>query len=754
LAKRHGPKHVPFPTREQVAEFIRTAGSHVGRREVARAFSIRGDDRRRLTELLKELQLDGTIEKHRGRKLTGPGQLPDTAEIIISGMDRDGELIARPIEWKAGTVPPRIIMAPQPRDKRPLGIGDRVLARLKRVRGTLYEGRAIRHLAEGPSRVLGLYERTERGEGRLRPTDRRQKVDFLVADADANGATPGELVAAEILPGRPFGLRPARVVERLGSMADPRAVSLISIHTHDIPYVFPADALRQAADAQAAPLGQRADLRPVPLVTIDGEDARDFDDAVWAEAAEGGGWHCIVAIADVAWYVRTGDALDNEARRRGNSVYFPDRVVPMLPEELSNGWCSLKPREDRPCMAVHLWIDAEGNRLRCTFERALMRSAARLTYNQVQSAIDGTPDDTTGPLLEPVLKPLYGAWKALFKERQRRGTMELDLPERQVFIGADGRIAAIKPRARLDAHRLIEDFMIAANVAAAEQIEAVRQPCMYRVHDQPSPERLEALRTVLESLGLNLPKGGRVQAEQFNRVLAKAAPLPDARMVNEMILRSQAQAVYSPENIGHFGLGLARYAHFTSPIRRYADLLVHRALIAGLRFGDGGLLPGAIDEFAALGEIISATERRAATAERDALDRFTVLFLADHVGATFEGTVSGVQRFGLFVTLDETGADGLLPVSALPADFYLHDEKRQSLTGRRSGQVYRLGDAITVRLAEANTLTGSLSFQAAEAGPSPARRGPPPRRGPARNKTKHRAAHKTSKKPKGKRKTR
>jgi ribonuclease R len=552
-----------------------------------------------------------------------------------------------------------------------------------------------------------------------------------------------------------------RVVERLGSMSDPRAVSLISIHANDIPYVFPADALREAREATAAPLGQRTDLRSVPLVTIDGEDARDFDDAVWAEPTDNGGWHCIVAIADVAWYVRTGDPLDTEARRRGNSVYFPDRVVPMLPEELSNGWCSLKPKEDRPCMAVHMWLDAEGNRQRFKFERALMRSAARLTYNQVQRALDGNPDDTTGMLLEPVLRPLQGAWKALFKERQRRGTMELELAERQVVIGPDGRVAAIKPRARLDAHRLIEDFMIAANVAAAEQIEAVHQPCMYRIHDQPSPERLEALRSVLESLGLKLPKGGRVTPGQFNIVLSKAEQLPEARMVNEMILRSQAQAVYSPENIGHFGLGLARYAHFTSPIRRYADLLVHRALIAGLKLGDGGLPAGAVDEFHALGDMISATERRAATAERDALDRFTVLYLADRVGATFEGTVSGVQRYGLFITLDETGADGLLPVSALPADFYVHDEQRQTLTGRRNGQVYRLGDAMTVRLAEANTLTGSLSFQMADGGPLPARRGPPrrpqrggPPPGVSRSKTKHRQDRKSGKKQKHGRKRR
>jgi ribonuclease R len=513
-----------------------------------------------------------------------------------------------------------------------------------------------------------------------------------------------------------MGLRSARVLERLGSMTDPRSVSLVSIHANDIPDVFPPEAIAQADAAMAAPLEGRVDLRKVPLVTIDGEDARDFDDAVWAEP-DGKGWHAIVAIADVAWYVRPGDALDVEALKRGNSVYFPDRVVPMLPEPLSNGWCSLKPNEDRPCVAVHMWLDAEGNRLRYRFERALMRSAARLTYTQVQRAFDGAPDDLTRSLLDPVLRPLLGAWRALLAARQRRGVLELDIAERQVILGPDGRIARITTRARYDSHRLIEDFMIAANVAAAEQIEAVRQPCMYRVHDLPSPERLDALREVLDALGLHLPKGGRIVPAMFNQVLKKAAEMNEARMVNEMILRTQAQAAYSPNNLGHFGLALARYAHFTSPIRRYADLLVHRAIVAGLKLGDGGLPPIEPDEFVAIGEAISNTERRAATAERDALDRFTVLFMADRVGATFEGTISGVARFGLFVKLDETGADGLLPASALPSDFYQHDEHKQSLTGRRSRHTYTLGDRIDVQLAEADTVTGSLVFRAAEGVP-------------------------------------
>ncbi|HIJ38618.1 MAG TPA: ribonuclease R, partial [Rhodospirillaceae bacterium] len=507
------------------------------------------------------------------------------------------------------------------------------------------------------------------------------------------------------------------IVERLGSMADPRSVSLVAIHSYDIPDLFPDEALTLAEAAQAAPLERRRDLREVPLITIDGADARDFDDAVWAEASESGGWHIIVAIADVAWYVRPGDALDREAFNRGNSVYFPDRVVPMLPEALSNGWCSLKPNEDRPCLVAHLWIDAAGNAERHHFERALMRSVARLTYDQVQQAIEQGPEDNPATaLIEPVLKPLYGAWSALVKARQRRGVLELDLPERQVVLGADGKIAQILPRQRHDSHRLIEDFMIAANVAAAEQIEALGLPCMYRVHDLPSQEKLESLRLFLAPLGLNLAKGQVLRPAAFNQILEQARALPEIHLINELVLRSQAQAAYAPDNIGHFGLGLARYAHFTSPIRRYSDLLVHRALISGLKLGSDGLPEDAIERFADIGTHISATERRAAAAEREALNRFTALFLADRVGAIFPGRINGVTRFGLFVTLDETGADGLVPLSSLPFDSFVFDGTKHNLTGRRTGLTLSLGDEVAVKLAEANPLTGGLVFNLADQG--------------------------------------
>ncbi|MDR3441364.1 ribonuclease R [Telmatospirillum sp.] len=711
------PKQVPLPTRQQLLDFIRESPGRVGKREIARAFHMTGENRSVLREMIKDLEKSGSIERGHGKRFAHPGALPDAMVLEISGVDDDGELLAKPLTWTEETRPPKIFMAPGRRGESALGVGDRVLARLRRLREGIYEARAVRRITAGPAKVLGVFERTAAGSGRLRPTDRRQKMDYTILDADSLAAQHGELVLAEILPGgRAYGLRPAKVVERLGSMDNPRTVSLVAIQTHDIPCEFPAEALAEAEASAAAPADRRDDLRPIPLITIDGEDARDFDDAVWAEATDDGGWHILVAIADVAWYVRPGDALDREAFKRGNSVYFPDRVVPMLPEALSNGWCSLKPNEDRPCLAVHLWIDNEGHKQKHRFVRGIMRSAARLTYERVQQAIDGSPDDDTAPLVEPILKPLYGAWKALFAARERRGVLDLDLPERKVIIGTDGRVETVIPRPHYDSHRLIEDFMIAANVAAAEQIEALNRPCMYRVHDLPSREKLEGLRDFLTTVGLSLAKGQVLRASAFNQILAAAKDTPEAHLINEVVLRSQAQAVYSPENIGHFGLALARYAHFTSPIRRYADLLVHRALIEGLALGDGGLPADSWERFAEIGEHISLTERRAAAAERDALNRFTTLFLADRVGAHFAGRVNGVTRFGLFVTLDETGADGLMPVSSLPDDYYVHDEVRHCLVGKRSGLTFSLGDIVTVALAEANSLTGSLLFQLVDGG--------------------------------------
>jgi ribonuclease R len=714
---RSKSRAAPFPSREQIATFIRESEARVGKREIARAFRLDAEQKTLLRRVLKEMEADGALARDRGRRFREPNSLPNVAVIQIVGVDTDGETVARPFGWTEGA-PPLIYVAPEKRSRAAFAEGEKVLARLRPADGGAYEARVIRRLAAAPDRVLGVV--TTVGETtRVVPVDKRARTEFLLPPEGSMGAAPGELVWAEVQPGRPLGLKQARVAERLGPTMGPRSISLITIHDHDIPSVFPPEALAQAEAAGPASLASRADLRAIPLVTIDGEDARDFDDAVWAEpdgdAGNAGGWHLLVAIADVAHYVRPGSPLDREALKRGNSVYFPDRVVPMLPQALSNGWCSLVPGEDRPCLAAHLWINGDGALLRHRFERAMMRSAARLTYRQVQAARDGHADDATMHLAEPVIAPLYEAFGALARGRADRGVLELEVPERRVRIDADGGVAGIELRERLDSHKLIEEFMIVANVAAAEALEERKAPVMYRVHDQPSREKLESLREFLETLDLRLTRGNVLRPRDFNRILQRAAGRPEARMVNEVVLRSQAQAAYDPVNIGHFGLALRRYCHFTSPIRRYADLLVHRALIRALRCGEGGL-EGDGGYFDRIAEHISATERRAAAAERDAVDRYTAVYLSEQVGRVLPGRIGGVTRFGLFVTLDGSGGDGLVPISTLPDDYYVHDEKAHCLIGRSHGLTFHLGDAVDVRLVEANPLTGGIILELMGAG--------------------------------------
>jgi ribonuclease R len=708
-----------FPTKDAVLALIRSSATPVGKREIARAFKLSGSDHReRLKDLLRELEADGAVERGRNKRVAPPQALPEVAVLEISGVDPDGEAQARPLTWSGEGAPPRIFLLPERKGAPPLAVGDRLLAKLARINDRLYEARVIRRI-EGSheSRVLGVYHPAADG-GRITPTDRRNRTEFFVLPPNRGDAEADDLVLAEILPAGRLGLPQARVVDRFGSTAEPRAISLIAIHTHGLPTVFPHGALREAELASVPSLVGREDLRAIPFVTIDGADARDFDDAVWAEAdsdpANPDGWRLIVAIADVSYYVRPGSSLDRAAYERGNSVYFPDRVVPMLPEALSNGLCSLRPNEDRACLAFQLWIDRNGVLIRHRLTRGLMRSAARLTYEQVQNCHEGRADDATGPLADTVIAPLYGAYARLWEARVRRRTLDLDLPERRVVVDERGRVGDIATRVRLDSHRLIEEFMIAANVAAAEVLEAPSMPGLFRVHDQPSMDKMETLRAFLSSIGLTFPKGEALKPEHFTRILRRVEGTPDSQLVSEVILRAQAQAAYSPDNIGHFGLALSRYAHFTSPIRRYADLIVHRALIRALKLGVGGLDDAAMERLTEIGDHLSATERRAATAERDAVDRFTAAHLADRVGARFAGRVSGVTRFGLFIRLDDSGADGLVPISALPDDRYEHDETARALVGQRTGARYRLSAPVTVILVEADPLTGSTLFRLAD----------------------------------------
>jgi len=710
-----------FPTREEIVAYLAEHPGEAGKRELARAFGIKGAARIALKRLLKDLEADGIVER-RGKRLVRAGELPPVAVLVVTGRDGFGELVGEPVQWdeeEHGPAPKIPIAAERHRSAGPApGLGDRVLARLVEPPpgdAALRLGRVIKVIDRKSAPVLGIVHRVKGVPGgRILPIDKKSR-ELLVDEDGLGDAADGDLVEVAVTRVGRFGLPQARVAERVGSVKSEKAVSMIAIHAHGIPHVFSAAVLADAEAAKPATLRGREDWRDLPLVTIDPPDAKDHDDAVHAEPdiAEDnpGGFVVTVAIADVAHYVRPASALDREALNRGNSVYFPDRVVPMLPERISNDLCSLKEKVDRPALAVRMIFGGDGRKRSHSFHRVMMRSAARLAYAQAQAAIDGFPDDVTVTLLEPILKPLWEAYACLKRGRDAREPLDLDLPERKILLKPDGTVDRVAVPERLDAHKLVEEFMIQANVAAAETLEKRKVPLLYRIHDAPSLEKLESLREFLGSLEIKLARTGNLRPSQFNAILKKVVGTPNNHLVNEVVLRSQAQAEYAPGNIGHFGLNLRRYAHFTSPIRRYADLVVHRGLIRALDLGGDGL-PEAVDgRLEAIGADISATERRAMAAERDTIDRLIALWLADRIGARFTGRIAGVVKSGLFVALDETGADGFVPASTIGEDYYHYDESRRALIGRATGESYRLGDPVEVRLVEAAPFAGALRFE-------------------------------------------
>ena len=729
-APRHERKQSPgLPSKTEILDFVRNAGAKAGKREIARAFAIKGGDRTALKSLLAEMAEEGLLTGNR-KGFKERGRLPPVTVLEIVARDRDGELIGEPVVWDAaeGERPRALVLARREgggAGEAPLGMGDRVLARLTRlddvdVAGYHYEAEPIKRVPREQRRLLGIFRAKTGGGGLIDPVDRKELKEWPIARGEEGGAHDGDLVRFELARTHRYGVAQARIVETLGNPKDQRRISLIAVHAHGIPDDFPAGVTAEVGRLEPPRLEGRADLRQLDLVTIDPLDARDHDDAVHAapdsDPANHGGFIVHVAIADVAHYVRPHTRLDREAQLRGNSVYFPDRVVPMLPERISNDLCSLREREERPCLAVRMVFDRHGHKKSHTFLRGIMRSAAKLSYEEAQAAIDGHPSTRCRPLLERALKPLWAAYGVLAAARERREPLDLDLPERKVVLDAEGRIERIATPQRLDAHRLIEEFMIQANVAAAEALEGRRAAVVYRVHDAPSKEKLAALREFLDSLGLKLPGAGALRAGDFNRVLQRAKSLPVTDLVNEIVLRAQAQAQYAAANLGHFGLNLRRYAHFTSPIRRYADLLVHRSLIRAFGFGAGGL---ADEQAASLGEIaqaISDAERRAMAAERETTDRLIAAYLADRVGAEFDARISGVARAGLFVRLRDTGADGFVPAATIGSDYYRHHEDAHALVGDRTGESYRLGDDVRVRLVEAIPTAGALRFEMLSAG--------------------------------------
>ncbi len=704
-----------IPTKEEILTWISDNPTLTSKRDIARAFGIKGAARIDLKRILKELEAEGHLQKRR-KTYRDPDSLPPVSVLQVMEPDSHGDLFARPMEWHGEADEPRILLMLKSSDPA-LGANDRILARLTEVKGEdhRYEGRLIRRIGSNPIRLLGVFRKYAEG-GRIIPIDKGSDKEWQVSERDVNGAKDGELVEAERAgPKNRMGLPNARIIARLGDPSQPKAISLIAIHQHGIPDAFPDDVIAQADAAKPAPLGKREDLRDMPLITIDPADARDHDDACYAhpdDDPKNKGGHVVwVAIADVAHYVTPGSALDREAWKRGNSSYFPDRVVPMLPDRLSGDLCSLHEGVPRACIAVRMVLDAHGQKISHRFMRAMMKSAASLNYEEVQAAVDGQPNDKTKPLLSPVLEPLYAAYHALKTARNHRQPLELDLPERKIILSDEGKVVSVDFRDRLDAHKMIEEFMVLANVAAAEELVAKRTPLLFRVHEEPSPEKLESLREVAQSAGLVLAKGQVLQTRHLNNLLEQAEGTEFDEQINLSTLRSMTQAYYGQENFGHFGLALKNYAHFTSPIRRYSDLIVHRALISANKWGKDGLSEAEIERLEETAKHISETERRSMMAERDTTDRYLASYLSERVGAEFNARISGIAKFGVFARLDETGADGLIPIRTIGREYYRFDPDSQTLTGEETGLTLGLGVPVTVRLAEAVPVTGGLTLE-------------------------------------------
>ncbi len=710
-----------LPSREDILDALADLPTTSSKRDLARVFGISGDMRVPFKALLREMEEEGLIARDR-KSLRRAAELPSVTVLDIPA-DADPEhMIAHPASWNEADGERPAVEIETPRGARVVpGPGNRILARINRGDTPVptYTARAMKILDKPRRAEIGIVRLDDHG-GRLVPVDRKQK-EMRIDTGDLGGARDGDLVEVEVRSAGRLMLPKARVTAVVGNPMSEGAVSLIALHTLEIPYKFPETVLREADEAKATVLKGHEDWRHIPFVTIDPETAKDHDDAVFAEpdpdAGNPGGHIVYVAIADVAAYVRPETSLDREAFLRGNSVYFPDRVVPMLPERISNDLCSLREGENRPALAVRMVFDKIGHKRSHSFHRVIMRSAGKLAYSQAQAAVDGKPDDQTGPLLDTVLKPLWAAYQVLAEARDRRGPLALDLPERRIELNPDGTVAGIRVPERLEAHRLIEEMMIMANVAAAETLERARTPLIFRVHDSPGREKLAALKDFLNALNLPFSGAESVRPQHFNQVLKKAEAANSLAQVSEMVLRSQAQAEYAPENFGHFGLNLDRYAHFTSPIRRYADLIVHRALIRALDFGDDGLTDAEIARLSGIAQHISSTERRAMAAERETSDRLLARYMADHIGARFTGRVSGVTRSGLFVRLDETGADGYVPAASLGLEFFRHIEEKQALIGERTGETFALGQPVEVRLLEAAPMAGALRFEILSEGP-------------------------------------
>ena len=735
LTKKLQPHQPGLPTRKQILQFIEQSKEPAGKREIARAFGLKGSEKIVLKALLRDMTDEGLVDLAPGRAFNKMGGIPKVTVLKIVEVNGN-TLIAVPEQWEAEGIPlPKLRVIERGR-KGALGLGDRILARTEEA-GNSFVAHPMKKLPKVSEQILGVVEDGGNNRFWLKSTDKKMRFDTPLSELGE--AKAGDLVLAEL--GGRVGQKKARVTQVLGDPFAPRSFSLIAIHKFGIPFEMPQDAEDEAARVSKLPVSaeNREDLRHLPIVAIDPRDARDFDDAVWATPDDSpqnpNGYKALVVIADVSYYVRPSSALDREASKRGNSVYFPDLVVPMLPHALSSDKCSRRAGEDRAVLACHLVIDKSGNVTSWRFARAIARISANIPYEDAQAFIDSTqmvhaesaeaaeknPLRSLRTLREP-LENLWACWALLKKARDRRAPLALDMPERRITLDEQGKVTGVAVREQLDAHQVIEDFMIAANVAAAKALEEKKSALIYRVHETPSREKLVALKDYLKTFDIEFALGQVVRPSTFNAILAKVEDEELRPQIMESVLRSQTQAFYTPQNMGHFGLALGSYAHFTSPIRRYADLIVHRALVAshGLEMpapNDNGIKPTTgltVRDFERLdvsSEMISKAERRAMEAERETVDRYVAAFLSTQVGEIVETRITGVQNFGFFATVESIGGDGLVPVSTLGAERFNYDEASQTLMGEESGETYRRGMRLKLRLAEANPVSGALRFE-------------------------------------------
>ncbi len=712
-----------LPAKDDIISYVKEASFSVGKGQIARFFNLKGDDRILLKNLLQEMQDEGSLIRKKGGSYHASEDTPAVSLVIIESLLPDGEALGRVVDAPLEARQQPVIRMVLNLNHHKVKAGDHVLSHLKCIERNadgqdIFEASVVRKMLMNTQFVVGVYG-ISRGRGHIVSINRKQKYAFQVRDSKGPSPQVGALVKARILPGKRNKVQYVEVLEQIASKDDANFMSLMAVHNHGIPHQFTEDTIKNAETVQKLKFSEfHQDISYIPFVTIDGEDARDYDDAVFVQADTNpdnpGGWLVWVAIADVSFYVRHGSPLDLEAYKRGNSTYFPEFVVPMLPELLSNNLCSLVPLEERPCLFVCVVIDYDGQKLSHTFGRGVIRSRARLTYTQVQDAIEGR--GAIDPALQEIIESLYGAYNALLKNRNTRNALAIDRVERQIVLDQFNNLQQIGVRQRHDSHRLIEEMMVLANVAAAEQLMESQEPCMYRVHGHPSQDKLNSLYESLKRLNITLPEESSSLPKMFNGLLQSAKGTPYKEIVNDLVMMAQVQAYYSPHNDGHFGLDLENYAHFTSPIRRYSDVLVHRALVTSLSLGPGGLEEVSTQDFEHIGMNISSFERRSMYAERETVDRFIASFLSGHEGEVFKGRIMGVTSFGIFVQLHETGAQGLLPIKYFPNDFYLYHQDTNMIYGADRGLCFNIADEVSVRLTTADIVTGSLAFDYVDGG--------------------------------------